>query len=286
MKKIFIIGSDTMLGHVIYLYFKSHTKYNIEDCYLRTNVFKKGKKLNLLSPNSIKKMMANQTNTVIINTLSVLIEESKNKIEKAIYVNSFLPNYISSFLINTSNKFIHISTDCVFSGIDGNYDENSISDAYDNYGKTKALGEVCQGSNLTLRTSKIGPCLKNQSEELLDWFLKQGGSIKGFKNALWNGVTTLELTKSIKKAIDLNLTGIYNVAPFEKISKYELLTILNNVFKRDLTIEPSYEIRIDRSLIDSRKEIKYKCKNYYEMFFELKDFMLNNFEYYKHYNIR
>lgn len=283
MKNIFIIGSDTTLGHVVYLYFKYHTKYNIEDCYLRKNISKKGNKLNLFSPNSIKKIITNHTDTVFINTLSILIEESKNKIEKAIYVNSFLPNYISSLLRNTNNKLIHISTDCVFSGLRGEYAENSIPDAQDNYGKTKALGEVYQGQNLTLRTSKIGPCLKNQSEELLDWFLKQEGTIKGFKNATWNGVTTLELAKSIDRAIQMNVTGIYNLAPFKKVSKYELLNIMNTVFKKDLTIEPDYEVRIDRSLIDSRKEIKSEHNNYLEMFFELKKFMKIYSDLYNHY---
>lgn len=285
MKNIIIIGSDTTLGHIVYLYFKHSTKYKVEDYYLAKNIFKTGKKLNLFSPISIKKMVNSRKNTIFINTLSVLIEESKNKIEKAVYINSFFPNYISSLLRDTNNKFIHISTDCVFSGNTCNYNENSMPDATDNYGKTKALGEVSKNEDLTLRTSKIGPCPKDQSEELLDWFLKQKGEIKGYKNAFWNGVTTLELAKSINKAIDFNLSGIYNLAPFEKISKYELLSIMNTFFGKNLKIIPDYKVNIDRSLIDSRKDIKCEHNNYLEMFYELKNFMNIYSGLYKHYNL-
>ena len=41
---------------------------------------------------------------------------------------------------NINCKLI-ISTDCVFNGEKGNYNENSIKNATDIYGKTKSLGE-------------------------------------------------------------------------------------------------------------------------------------------------
>ena len=104
IKKILIIGSNTTLGHVVYLFFKNNKKYNIENRYLTINIFNSGKKLNLFSPVSIKRMLNGLNDTIVINTLSVLIEESRDKIEKAIYINSFFPNYISSLLRNTNNK--------------------------------------------------------------------------------------------------------------------------------------------------------------------------------------
>lgn len=282
-KRIFIIGSDTMPGHVIYLYFKNNTDYELDHCYIDSDLFGSGKSLRLFSPEEINEIVIGNKDTVFINTLSVLIEESKSRFEKAIYVNSFFPNYISSLLKNKSNKFIHISTDCVFSGSRGYYLENEMPDATDNYGRSKLMGEVQTGNDLTIRTSKIGPCFKYLNEELLDWFLKQDGIIKGYKNALWNGVSTLELAKSLRTAIKLNLRGIYNLAPFERISKFELLTILKKVFNKNITIEPDYDVVVDKSLRDTRKEILSSHQDYYEMFAELEQFMQNHHSLYMQY---
>ncbi len=285
MKNILLLGTDTMLGHIIYLYFKNQAKYSIEDYYQNVNFSANGNKLLLSSLNIIKEMISNLDNTIIINTLSVSIKESKENFDKAVYINSFFPNFISSIVKNTNNKFIHISTDCVFSGKLGDYSEYTITDSTDSYGSTKSYGEVHNGNDLTIRTSKIGPCLINQSEELFDWFIRQEGSVKGYKNALWNGVTTLELAKMIEKAIEKDLTGVYNIAPFSKISKYDLLSIINDVFNKSLIIEPTYDVIIDRSLKDTRNEIISDNRNYYEMFVELNNFILSHQEHYCHYII-
>ncbi|MBT4350925.1 sugar nucleotide-binding protein [archaeon] len=285
MKNIILLGTDTMLGHVIYLYLSKHKNYNVTDYYLENNISKLGSRLNISSPESFKEIIENLDDVIIINTLSVLIEESQRYFDRAIYVNSYIPNYISSLINNTNNKLIHISTDCVFSGTNGSYDEDSISDATDNYGKSKALGEVFYNNKLTLRTSKIGPCLRNHSEELFDWFLSQDTAVKGYKYAFWNGVTTLELAKLIDFAIESDINGLYNVAPFDRISKFELLSIINLIFKKNIEIIPDYDVKIDRSILDTRKELKSSIKNYHEMFSELKDFMELHSEKYGHYNI-
>ena len=161
--------------------------------------------------------MLDCSDTIFINTLSVLIEESKNKLKKRFMLIHFFPIIFPHLLrrIQIINLFMLVLI-VFFQGMRGNYNEMATPDASDNYGKTKSLGEVYQNNTLTLRTSKIGPCLKNQNEELLDWFLKQKGTIKGYKNAIWNGVTTLELAKSIKKAIELKITGIYNLPHLRK----------------------------------------------------------------------
>ena len=71
-------------------------------------------------------------------------------------------------------KFIHYSTDCVFSGARGNYTEDDTPDAVDVYGLSKYLGEVVGAGALTLRTSIIGHELSS-SRSLLNWFLSQEG---------------------------------------------------------------------------------------------------------------
>ena len=95
----------------------------------------------------------------------------------------------------------------------------------DGYARNKALGEVVNEMDLTIRTSIIGPELKHNGTGLLDWFLKQTNDIKGYSKAYWSGVTTLELAKAIHEFIKQDIHGLFQLCPDEKISKYDLLNI-------------------------------------------------------------
>ena len=109
----------------------------------------------------------------VINCVGVLIKGSKESIENAIYINAYFPHMLERILHNTTGKLIHISTDCVFSGEKGQYADNDPKDALDTYGMTKNLGEVVNTKDITLRTSIIGPELKNNGEGLFHWIYSQ-----------------------------------------------------------------------------------------------------------------
>ena len=125
---------------------------------------------------------------------------------------------------------IHISTDCVFSGNKGNYIETDYRDARDIYGLSKALGEIDNENDLTIRTSIIGPELKTNGEGLFHWFLSQKGNVYGYTDAIWGGVTTLEFAKAIDCAIEQRITGLINLTNKVPISKYELLKLSQKIF--------------------------------------------------------
>ena len=149
-----------------------------------------------------------------------------------------------------------------FSGFEGNYSEEALRNADDIYGRSKALGELKDNLNLTLRSSIIGPEIKKNGEGLFDWFMKQKGEIKGYTNAYWNGITTLQLAKVISIGINENLAGLYHVTNGMKISKYDLLKIIKNIWcKDDVIILPCSDKIIDKTLQTS---VRYK--------FEIPDF--------------
>ncbi|MCG3055850.1 sugar nucleotide-binding protein, partial [Escherichia coli] len=135
-------------------------------------------------------------------------------------------------------KLIHISTDCVFLGDKGNYTESDAPDGTSIYAQSKQLGEIISDKHLTVRTSIIGPELKTDGIGLFLWFMKQTGKIKGYKRALWNRVTTIELAKAIEVFIQQDVTGLYHLATEPKISKFDLLQLMKEVFQKDdVTIE-------------------------------------------------
>lgn len=170
----------------------------------------------------------------------------------SISLNSLLPHRISLICRAAKIRMIHISTDCVFSGRKGQYTEADQSDAEDLYGRTKFLGEVHYPHCITLRTSIIGMELKNRLG-LIEWFLAQQGTIKGFKKAIFTGFTTDELSRIIDKYVIPNqdLHGLYQVSS-NPISKYDLLSLAKESFKQIIEIQPDEDFFCDRSLDSSR----------------------------------
>lgn len=170
----------------------------------------------------------------------------------SISINATFPHRLSMICRTAKIRLIHISTDCVFSGKKGDYLETDQSDAEDLYGRTKFLGEVTYPHCITLRTSIIGRELKGYLG-LIEWFLAQEGTIRGFTRAVYTGFTTDELSRIIMKYVipDPALSGLYHVSS-EKISKYDLLCLAKDAFKKSIDIIPDAEFYCDRSLNSDR----------------------------------
>jgi dTDP-4-dehydrorhamnose reductase len=186
----------------------------------------------------------------IINCVGVVKQSifASNYLE-SITVNSLLPHILNEICEEMDAKLIHISTDCVFDGRKGNYNEDDLSDALDLYGKSKFLGEVNYGNTMTLRTSIIGNEITNNIHGLIDWFLAQKNTVNGYNYAIFSGVTTNELTKIILEIIIPKFfkTGLFQVAS-KPISKFDLLKIVANIYNKNIEIKESQEVIIDRSL--------------------------------------
>ena len=220
---------------------------------------------------------------VVINCIGVLIQGSSASPSNAIFINSFLPHWIVKILDEIGGKLIHVSTDCVFSGAKGFYVESDFRDADDIYGRSKALGEIKSDRHLTIRTSIIGPELKENGEGLLNWFMKQRGTINGYTNAFWGGVSTLELSKFILFILDANLSGLIHLTNGTRISKFDLLKLFQNVFGDLQIIVTPYDGKvIDKSLKSERSDFSYAVSSYEDMIGELGLWMMDNKHLYKY----
>ena len=219
----------------------------------------------------------------IINCVGALVYQSKEDVPSAILLNSYLPHFLSNLGNRLDYKLIHISTDCVFSGKDGEYTEKSFRDGDDNYARTKALGEVINDKDITIRTSIIGPELKSNGTGLLDWFFKQRGIINGYTKSYWSGVTTLELAKATVEFLKQDVTGLYQFCPRDKISKYDLLKLFAKVWNRTIKIEPFENYRVDKSLVCTRTEFQYPIPEFEKMLVETREWMDERSCYYSRY---
>ncbi len=272
-KKILIIGAAGMAGHMIYYYLKELNKYELFTTVFNTKLNEESIICDVRDKKQLEEVIASINPDYIINCVGALIKESIYNPENAILLNSWLPHTLSKLAINYQFKLIHISTDCVFSGEKGNYHQHDFRDADDVYGRSKALGELINDRDITVRTSIIGPEIKEKGEGLLHWFLNQRGQVFGYTKAYWSGITTLELAKLMEYLMNRYSPGLYQIAPEEKIDKYSLLQYFANIFNKKTEIVPSSEKKADKSLIKSDNLEKFNVLPYPEMLEELKDVM-------------
>jgi dTDP-4-dehydrorhamnose reductase len=154
------------------------------------------------------------------------------------------------------------------------------------YGRTKALGEINNTKDLTIRTSIIGPELSIGGKSIFDWFCKQNGEIQGYTNILWGGVTTIELAKYIDATLSHNITGIRNLCGIYPISKFELLTLLKNTFKKtNATIKPALGKGYNTRLMGGFDDLDYRVPDYLEMLEKMHEWIVDHNRLYTHYQI-
>lgn len=281
--KILVLGATGMAGHTISLYLHEQ---GFDVTTFSRRPFKYCKNINgdVTNKDFVISMLLKGNYDVVINCIGILNQACDKEPSKAVYLNSYLPHLIADTLRNSNTKLIHMSTDCVFSGKTGPYNENSFRDGQTFYDRTKALGEIEDNKNLTFRNSIIGPDMKEDGIGLFNWFMKQNGTINGYTKAIWTGVTTLTLAKAIERAIIEDLTGLYHLVNNESISKFDLLGLFNKHMRNgEVTILPCDKVKVDKSLINTRKDFSFLVPSYEEMIIDMKEWIYNHKQLYPHY---
>ena len=285
MKKILLFGATGMAGHIAYYYLQSTGKYEIANVVFRSPLTEDSIVLDVTDRDAVVELLCRVQPEIILNCVGVLIKGSKEHPDNAILLNAYFPHLLKRLADEVGAKLVHISTDCVFSGKRGDYTEDDFRDADDVYGRSKALGEIINDKDLTMRTSIIGPELKKNGEGLFHWFMHQHGSVNGFKTAIWGGVTTLELAKAIDNALDQNKTGLIQLSNGVGISKYDLLNLFKNIWHRhDVDILPFDGNGLNKSIAKS-KRFNYEVPSYEKMLLEQYDWMNTHKDLYTQYTM-
>ena len=209
--------------------------------------------IRLDSEQSLARAFSSAKPDVVINCVGIIKQlPSANDHLESLAINSVLPHRIANFCAMDGARFIHFSTDCVFSGDGGEYVEGDQADANDLYGRTKYLGEVVDENSITLRTSIIGHELSS-SHSLIDWFLNQETQLKGYRRAIFSGLPTIEVARILKEFVIPNpdLKGLYHLS-VDPINKYDLLKLVAEIYGKQIEIVPDDQVVIDRSLNSDR----------------------------------
>ena len=285
-KQVLVLGSSGLIGHQIYNFLKDTDKYTLHNLSHTRKLVDDTILMDARNENLFIKKVKEISPDYIINCIGILIDKSEKNPLDAIYLNAYLPHILKRSADSFGCKLIHISTDCVFSGLKkGPYSESDSKDAKDIYGRTKGLGEIISQNHLTLRTSVVGPEIKSDGEELFHWFMNQSNSIDGFTESIWSGVTTIELARAVDMSISLDISGIYHVTNNKQINKYELLKLFKKYTKKDIKILKVKGRSTDKSFIDTRRLLEYKIQSYEEMIRDMLTLMNHRKDLYSQYFI-
>lgn len=261
--KVLILGVTGMLGSTVFRAFSADAEHETwgtvrSGVALRHFAPQSQERLlsgvDVLDQDALVAVLAKVRPDVVINCVGLIkqLADAKDPLT-ALPINAMLPHRLARLCDLSGARLIHISTDCVFSGRKGGYLESDLSDAEDLYGKSKYIGELHDLPNaITLRTSIIGHEL-NSSHSLVDWFLSQEGSVRGFSKAIFSGLPTAELARVMKDFVlpHPELNGLYHVAA-EPIAKLDLLTLIASQYGKSIEIRPDSALVIDRSLNSER----------------------------------
>jgi dTDP-4-dehydrorhamnose reductase len=275
-EKILILGGVGMLGHVLLNKLNESKAFEVYDITRNKEERINNFDCDVTNFNSLFEIVKEIKPKYIVNCIGILIKGSIQDPSNAILINALLPHKLAQFSNDINAKFIHISTDCVFDGLKGSYTETDNKTAQDIYGLSKSLGEINDDKNLTLRTSIIGPELKNNGEGLFSWFINQKGEVNGFTESIWGGVTTLVLSDIIIKSINENYIGLVHVTNGKPISKLDLLNLIKDKFELNhIDLKKSSGKKSDKSL--NTKYHYFNVPSYEQMITDMYKYYLENY---------
>lgn len=283
--KFFICGCNGMAGHTISLYLQEqgHEVYGFD---LKESKYIKSFAGNAFDTETIARVIKEGNYDTVINCIGVLNQFAEQNHALAAFLNSYFPHFLAKTTEGTDTQVIHMSTDCVFSGKRGSYTEEDFPDGVTFYDRSKALGELNDGKNITLRNSIVGPDINPKGIGLLNWFMQQKGEINGFTKSMWTGQTTLQLAKTMEAAAKEKAHGLYNTVPDHSISKCELCGLFNKYLRNnELTIHPVEGVNADKSLKRTHFEFGYLIPDYEMMVAEMAEWIVKHKEMYPHYNL-
>lgn len=283
--RFLVLGCNGMAGHMVSVYLKEND-HDVVGLARTTPKHVGGVSADVTDTDFIRKLIGNGKFDAVINCIGILNQFAEKNKAQAVWLNAYLPHFLAEVTDGTHTQVIHMSTDCVFSGKRGGYTDTDFPDGETFYDRSKALGELNDQKNITLRNSIVGPDINPKGIGLMNWFLQQTEPVNGFTKAMWTGQTTLQLAKTMEAVAKERISGLYNAVPDYAVSKYELLKLFNRYLRNDrMTIRPVDGINADKSLKRTQFPFDYAIPDYEEMIAELAGWIRRHAQLYPHYQL-
>ena len=188
--------------------------------------------LDLLDFSAVRREFENDRPDLIIHcaAITVVAEAQKNP-SLARQVNVEVPRLLASLAADISLVFF--STDLVFDGRKGNYDETDDVNPLHIYGETKVAAErivLSQPQHLVVRTSiNAGKSLAGNrafNEQLRRSLPRAGEAMKLFTDEFRCPIPAMETARAVWDLVGKNCSGLYHLAGAQKLSRWQIGRLL------------------------------------------------------------
>lgn len=285
--RILILGSSGMAGHMLCAYLSENghdvTGFSRRQCPVRGVHWIRG---DASDTALLRGILVAGGYDAVVNCVGVLNRDAEDNPARAALLNAALPHTLAA-LAPADTLVVQLSTDCVFAGNGGPYSESSHPDGGSFYDRSKALGELSEAEGLTLRQSIVGPDTCPTGIGLLNWFMQQEGSVRGWTGAIWTGLTTLELAKAVEACVRAGDRGLVNMVPDGSgISKCDLLLLFDEHLRGgSVEVVPDGSISLDKTLVRMNRSMHYVPAPYTRQVVELSEWMSQHWRLYPHYRL-
>lgn len=238
LKKILITGSNGQLGHSLNLFLKDKSFLILNSSLSIGRYTNNGSDLSI--EENVSSLITEFSPDFIINCAAYTNVDLCEKNKKQAYNANVL--IVKNLLKNMpkESKLIHISTDYIFDGINGSYDEKSIPNPINYYGKTKLEAEnlirSSQKKYIIIRTGNLYSEHFDLASNRLSWIiskLKNNTQIYAATDMISNPTTVNSISDIIFSLLPFNQDLIVNYSGQDKLSIYDFSKLVAKIFKFD-----------------------------------------------------
>ncbi len=238
--RVMVTGAAGLLGQKIIDVFKRESEYELHACDLSGGIdgyFS----LDITDRQRVLDVVRAISPSVIINAAAFTdVDRAEVDRELAYKVNATAVDYLAEAAFLFGAKMVHISTDYVFNGLKGNYDENSVPDPISYYGKSKLAGENLLRARLEnhaiLRTQVLYGFGKSIKKNFVLWVLEKLSNKEKFSvvtDQIGNPTLADELAIAVLKVVQRDAKGLYNVSGVQSLSRFDFAKAVAEVFGID-----------------------------------------------------
>ena len=245
--RILITGSNGMLGQRTVEFYSGNKIYELLCLSVEEKSVIEGVdylSCDLSDKDKIKKAVYDFCPDSIINAAAYTnVDKSETERELAWKINVKGVEYLAEAARVIDAHLVHISTDYIFDGKNGPYNETAKPNPIGYYGRTKLASENAlkiSGINYTvLRTNVLYGIAKNSRPDFVKWVvntLRDGKQIKIVTDQINNPTFIDDLVQAINKAIEFRRYGIFNIGGSEFLSRYDFTLRIAEYFNLDSSL--------------------------------------------------
>lgn len=259
-RKVLITGSNGQLGHSLNLFLKSKS-FIVYNTSLNIGPFNI-EAINLSIENNVSILIKKIKPDYIINCAAYTNVDQCEKNKKDAYDSNV--KIVKNILKNMSrdSKLIQISSDYIFDGKASMYNEDSLPNPLNYYGKTKLESEnlirSSQKKYIIIRTGNLYSEYLNIPSNRLSWIinsLKNNKQIIAIDDMLSKPTSINALSNAIIDLLSFNQNLIINYTGQDKMSIYEFCLLVAKIFDYDSTLINKCSIKDFNFIAERPKDV-------------------------------